>query len=97
MLLRKEVEFVQEGLNQEAVDQLVVRLERCMEHHPTHAHGWAVRALWHGLKDQNEEMERAEKLAIHFGAGVALDDAWRRIEDDLHLAPEDDGLPQNDG
>jgi hypothetical protein len=96
-LLREEVEFVQEGLNQEAVDRLVDQLERCMEHHPTHAHGWALRALWRRLQDQHEEAERAEKQAIHFGAGAVLDEAWRQIENDLGLATEDAGLTQDAG
>ncbi|HEX2691639.1 MAG TPA: hypothetical protein VHN14_33740 [Kofleriaceae bacterium] len=97
VLLREEVEFVQEGLNRAAVDRLVDQLERCMEHHPTHAHGWALRALWRRLPDQHEEAERAEKQAIHFGAGAVLDEARRRIEDDLCLAPEADGLTQDAG
>lgn len=67
MLLREELEAVQEGLNSEPVGRLVEQLKRCLELHATHGHGWALLALWCRLHEQRKE-ESTRKSRPHTSA-----------------------------
>jgi hypothetical protein len=100
MLLREELEVVQEGLNSEAVGRLIEQLERCLELHATHGHGWALFALWCHLHDQRKEAVHAEQRATYFGAGHIFEDERSRLLDDLGCTDDADeaaGLTQDAG
>jgi len=97
MLLREDLEVVQEGLNSEAVGRLVEQLKRCLELHATHGHGWALFALWCHLHEQRKEEEHAEKQATRFGAGHILEDERIRLLDDLGYTDEADEADETSG
>jgi hypothetical protein len=90
MLLREDLEAVQEGLNSETVGRLIEQLKRCLELHATHGHGWALLALWCGHHKQRTEEDHAENRATYFGAGHILEDEWIRLLDDLDYTDESD-------
>jgi len=96
-ILCEELSCEHERLNAEALGHLGEQLRQRVEAHPTHGRGWALLAIWYNCSGQPDEEAAATKLAVHFGAGQALEEEWARIDDDLGLLDEGKSLTQNAG
>jgi hypothetical protein len=80
MLLRQDLDIAQAGsTSEEEVGRLIERLERCLERHDSHGHGWAVLALCFRLWELRKEQGYAEGKARHFGAGQIVEQEWTRL------------------
>jgi hypothetical protein len=83
--LREELSIAHEGLEEQAINALVSQLRICLEQHHDHGRGLALVALW--LRGSHPKdpgtVRKAERLAVHHGAGDFLESERTRLRADF--------------